>query len=221
MQSRMGRMVLATVFLVTATACEMGERGEAGEIEEETPGLAARAKVDGETARATALARVGGGEIVGAELEEEDGRLVYSFDIKVEGVTGVEEVLVDAVSGNVVSQEHESEAQEAAEADDENEADEAGEMDEGTLAPGAVAILEVEDSTLLVRAKVTDEAARAAALARVPGGRIVAAELEEEDGSFIFSYDVKVEGKKGIDEVWVDAVTGQVIKVEHEGEEGA
>ena len=219
MQSRMGRMVLATVFLVTATACEMGERGEAGEIDEETPGLAAKAKVDGETARASALARVTGGEIVSAELEEEDGRLIYSFDIKVAGQSGVEEVWVDAISGEVVSEEHESQAQEAAEAENEHEGVDADEVEEGALAPGAVAILQVEDSTLLARAKVTDEAARAAALARVPGGRIVAAELEEEDGAFIFSYDVKVEGKEGTEEVHVDALTGAVLTVEHEGVE--
>lgn len=180
MDSRFGRILVAAVVVAAASACEAGEKGE---IEEETPGLAAQAEVDGETARTTALARVVGGEIVGAELEQEDGRLVYSFDIKVEGKAGIEEILVDAVSGDIISQEHESDAREAAEADDENEAGEAAD-----------------------------------ALARVPGGRIVAAELEEEDGALIFSYDVRVEGQEGVEEVHVDALTGEVIAVEHEGE---
>jgi uncharacterized membrane protein YkoI len=55
----------------------------------------------------TALARVPGGRITEAELEE-DGRLLYSFDIRVEGRSGVEEVQVDARTGEVVSIEHES-----------------------------------------------------------------------------------------------------------------
>jgi uncharacterized membrane protein YkoI len=55
----------------------------------------------------TALARVPGGRITEAEFEE-DGRLLYSFDIRVEGRSGVEEVQVDARTGEVVSIEHES-----------------------------------------------------------------------------------------------------------------
>ncbi len=72
------------------------------------------------------------------------------------------------------------------------------------------------------RAKITDQAARTAALARVPGGRVIGAELEEEDGLLIYSYDIAVEGQEGVQEVHVDAVTGKVVSVEHEeeGEEG-
>lgn len=105
-------MVLA-VLLLGSVAC----RGESGQvrIEEDSPGLAARAKVSGADARATALAKVPGGEISEASIEEEGGKLVYSFDLKVKGQSGVQEVLVDAMTGEVVSQEHESEAQEAKE----------------------------------------------------------------------------------------------------------
>ncbi|NJD18966.1 MAG: hypothetical protein FIA95_06745 [Gemmatimonadetes bacterium] len=108
------------------------------------------------------------------------------------------------------------EAAEAAEAEGEKESAEAGEAEEES-APGAEAKLEVTAPSLLAKAKVTDQAARAAALARVPGGRITGAELEEEDGKLIYSYDVKVEGKEGAEEVHVDALTGQVLSVEHEG----
>jgi uncharacterized membrane protein YkoI len=55
------------------------------------------------------------------------------------------------------------------------------------------------------------------ALARVPGGTISAAELEEEDGRLIYSFELKVAGKSGEEEVHVDAKTGEVVKVEHEG----
>lgn len=71
-------------------------------------------------------------------------------------------------------------------------------------------------AALAKRAKVTEAQAAAAVLARVPKGRIEAMELEEEDGKFIYSYDVKTAGKTGIDEVHVDAMTGKVVKVVHE-----
>lgn len=215
---RLQHAVVAAMVLLGAVAC--AQRGE--EIQEDAPGMAAKAKVPGETARATALAKVPGGEVTEASLEEENGRLVYSFDLKVKGQSGIQEVLVDAMTGAVVSEEHETEAQEAAEAAAEKKgaaADEADEAEEGEAEVSGVVKLSVEDSTLLTRAKVTDEAARAAALARVPGGRVVGAELEEEDGLFIYSYDVKVEGKEGVEEVHVDAVTGKVVKVEHESSE--
>ena len=78
--------------------------------------LKAEAKVTEEAARATALAQVPGGKVQESELEREAGKLVYSFDIKVEGKSGVEEVLVDAVTGQVVKREHESAKKERAEA---------------------------------------------------------------------------------------------------------
>ena len=50
------------------------------------------------------------------ELENEGGRLIYSYELKVAGRSGVEEVNVDAKSGKVVSTEHESAKSEAKEA---------------------------------------------------------------------------------------------------------
>jgi hypothetical protein len=50
-----------------------------------------------------------------AELEKEHGRLVYSFDIAAPKQSGVEEVMVDATSGKVISKKHESAAAEAKE----------------------------------------------------------------------------------------------------------
>jgi hypothetical protein len=76
-------------------------------IVEDKPGLARRATVPGDSARKLALARVRGGRITAAELEEEDGRLIYSFDIAVAGRRGIAEVHVDARSGAIVKTEHE------------------------------------------------------------------------------------------------------------------
>lgn len=49
------------------------------------------------------------------ELEIEHGCLVYSFDIRVPGHSGIEEVMVDPGNGKVLSRKHESARQEAAE----------------------------------------------------------------------------------------------------------
>jgi hypothetical protein len=87
-----------------------------GPIKEETAALSDSARIDTATARATALRKVPGGKIVKEELEQENGRLIYSFDIKKGAATGVEEVQVDARDGSVVSVEHEDAAKEASEA---------------------------------------------------------------------------------------------------------
>jgi uncharacterized membrane protein YkoI len=41
-------------------------------------------------------------------------------------------------------------------------------------------------------------------------------ELEQEHGSLVWSFDLAVPGKPGIEEVNVDAVTGKIVSVEHE-----
>jgi uncharacterized membrane protein YkoI len=69
---------------------------------------------------------------------------------------------------------------------------------------------------LVKRAKVSEAMARKTALASVPKGTVTAVELEEEDGNFVYSYDVKVPGKKGVREVWVDAMTGTLVHHEHD-----
>ena len=71
-------------------------------------------------------------------------------------------------------------------------------------------------AALAKKAKITEAAAAAIALAKVPGGKIEGVELEEEDGKFIFSYDIKVAGKSGVEEIQVDAMTGAIVSAEHE-----
>lgn len=73
-----------------------------------------------------------------------------------------------------------------------------------------------EKPGLLKKVKVAPEAATAAAQAKVPKGRIISAEIEEEDGKLIYSFDIRTKGKSGIDEVNVDAITGAVLSVQHE-----
>ena len=65
-------------------------------------------------------------------------------------------------------------------------------------------------------AKIAEADARKTALAAVPGGKVQSHELERENGKLIYSYDIKVAGKSGIEEVNVDAITGSIVAHEHE-----
>lgn len=74
-----------------------------------------QAKVSMRVARATALKEVPNGKVQSEELEREKGKLIYSFDIKVTGRSGIDEVHIDAITGKVLSKEHETPAMEAKE----------------------------------------------------------------------------------------------------------
>ena len=75
------------------------------------------AKVTQAEAQKTALAQFKSSstKIKSSELEVEQGCLVYSFDIAVSGKPGVEEIMIDAGTGKILSRKHESAKQEAAE----------------------------------------------------------------------------------------------------------
>lgn len=65
-------------------------------------------------------------------------------------------------------------------------------------------------------AKVPEDSAVAVARAKVPNGTVSSLELEREHGKLMYSMDVKVPGKSGIEEVNVNAIDGSLIAVEHE-----
>ncbi len=78
-------------------------------VQKDTPAsLRKEAKISEKTARATALKEVPNGKVNSSELERENGKLIYSFDIKVSGKAGIEEVTVDAITGAIVTHEHET-----------------------------------------------------------------------------------------------------------------
>jgi hypothetical protein len=74
--------------------------------------LAKEAKITMKEARATALKEVPG-KIKEAELEREDGKLIYSFDISTK--EGIKEVQIDAITGTLLKVETETPEQEAKE----------------------------------------------------------------------------------------------------------
>ena len=64
-------------------------------------------------------------------------------------------------------------------------------------------------AALLAQVKVGEDSARVLALAKLPG-TIEAVELLREEGRLLWVWDIKVAGRRGITEVWVNAIDGKV-----------
>ena len=71
-------------------------------------------------------------------------------------------------------------------------------------------------AALQKEAKISEATARATALNEVPNGVVKSSELEREKGKLIYSFDITVPGKTGIDEVNVNAIDGTVVDKQHE-----
>lgn len=80
----------------------------------------------------------------------------------------------------------------------------------------AAAVKSDVPADLAKEAKISLETARATALAKVPHGVVRSEELEREHGKLIYSFDIAVPGKTGIQEVNVSAIDGKVLGVHHE-----
>lgn len=164
------------------------------------PKLLAKAQVSKEQAEKTALDKVPGGKIKEAGIEEEKGKLIWSFDIATPGTKDITEVAVDAMTGAVVAVDIEKAKDEAAEAKKEK----------------AEAKAKAKQAKLMKKAKISKEDAEKIALAKVPNGTIKEGEIEEEKGKLIWSFDIATPDTKNITEVNVDAKTGNVIAVDVE-----
>src|SRR3982750_2654065 len=66
-------------------------------------------------------------------------------------------------------------------------------------------------ATLQKEAKISEETARTTALKEVPNGTVKSSELEREKGKLIYSYDIVVPGKPGVEEVNVNAIDGSIV----------
>ncbi len=118
MSIRSVRSLVAAASIAALSTVSLAStlRAQAVTVKEDKPGLLKLAKITPEAATASALAKVPGGKIAEAGIEKEKGKLIYSFDIKVDGKSGIEEVAVDALTGKVLSVEHETPKAEAKEA---------------------------------------------------------------------------------------------------------
>lgn len=106
-------LALLACVALDASATAQASQPRAGGVNKTRPKISLR------QARATALAKVPGGRIKSSELEVEGGKLIYSFDINKSKGRGIEEVNIDAISGEVVGVEHETPKHEAIERRDE------------------------------------------------------------------------------------------------------
>lgn len=112
------KATLSSLLTITLLFC--GLAGCATK-EQKQAKLAAEARISRADAEKTALAKAPGGTIKEGELEKEKGKLIWSFDIATAGTSDITEVQVDAITGEVVSVEKETAAQEAGEKKGEKE----------------------------------------------------------------------------------------------------
>lgn len=97
----LGAVSLGGVFAQTAPAA--GGQVETGE-QAESAALASQAKVSADQANAAALAKFPGATIKKTELDNENGKVIYSVQLTDSAGTG-QDVKVDATTGTVVSTE--------------------------------------------------------------------------------------------------------------------
>jgi uncharacterized membrane protein YkoI len=75
---------------------------------------------------------------------------------------------------------------------------------------------EETQAALKAQAKITQAEAEKTVLAKVPDGRIKAAELEREHGKLIWSFDISMPKSRSIVEIQVDAKTGKIVSTQVE-----
>jgi uncharacterized membrane protein YkoI len=80
------------------------------------------------------------------------------------------------------------------------------------------AMRNVPDS-LVAKAKVKEDSARAIALKRVPGS-VQTVELERKRGRLVYEFEIQRSGRQGLTKVDVNAMNGHVVGVVSEGAKG-
>jgi hypothetical protein len=106
-----------TVALAIVAGALMAPHAASAQKKEESQkALMKEAKISWNTAKETAMKQVPGAAVKGHEIERENGKLIWSIELKKKGTSGMEEVNVDAMTGAVVAVEHETAKKEAAEA---------------------------------------------------------------------------------------------------------
>jgi uncharacterized membrane protein YkoI len=86
-------------------------------------------------------------------------------------------------------------------------------------AQGPVPIRE-ESPGLLANAPIPPALARLTAFGEFPGARMVTAEILRESSDLLYSFEFKFDGHRNTEHVFIDAVTGQVIRIEYSVEQG-
>jgi len=102
-------MKLATLTAIAATLVATPLFAQAAAPKTDLPAsLVKEAKISLDSARAIAMKRLPNASIQSQELEREHGRVIYSFDMKTAGKSGIDEVNINARSGSIVGVGHET-----------------------------------------------------------------------------------------------------------------
>ena len=185
--------------------------GGGEESEQNEAMLMKQAKITKAEAEKIALKKAAG-TVEEGELEMENGKLVYSFDIRNTKGT-ITEVQVDAKDGKIVSVEEETAEMEAAEKrQDQMKGMKMDDDDDETPAAKNARIAKLSS-----QASITMEQAKAIALQRIPG-TVTDQDLENERGVLQYSFDIKDASGKVFD-VEIDAKTGKVLKAVEDTED--
>ena len=172
-------------------------------IKESSPGLQAKATYPGEKAIEQVGTLLPQGKIVEAELEEEGGRLIYSFDVRTAGKSGIDEVNISAMDGSLIGRDHEGSKAESDEA-----AQDAKEANAKVVVTESV-------PGLLAKATFPSEKAVAKVAAMFPQGSILSVVVEQEGKNLLYAFDVSLEGKTGVEDVDISATTGKLLHKAH------
>lgn len=113
---RLAMILVLPIVLPVAFAVAGAQKVAPVAVKEESPGLLKKARITADSARSLALARVPGAQVKAFEIELEKGRLIYALDLVTAGKSGIDEVAIDALTGAVISVQHETPADEAKEA---------------------------------------------------------------------------------------------------------
>ena len=83
-----------------------------------------------------------------------------------------------------------------------------------SIKPGSAS----RDAELQALAKISMQDARRIAQAHVKAGSDskTSGELEVESGCLVYSFDIKLRNRTGVEEVWIDAGNGAVLSSRHE-----
>ena len=174
-------------LLITGIVAALSQAG-IGWAEKTEAQLKALAKITEEQATAIALQKVPGSTVKEkADLEEEKGKLIWSFDLATAGSPDVTEVAVDAITGAIVEVKKETPKDQQKESQED----------------------------LKAQMTLTEGQAKMIASREYPKGKFKAAWVEKEDGKLIWGVALTVPNSGDQVEVKIDA-TGQVLGKETE-----
>ena len=174
-------------LLITGIVVALSQAG-IGWAEKTEAQLKALAKITEEQATAIALQRVPGATVKDKELEDEKGKVIWSFDLATAGSADITEVAVDAMTGAVVEVKKETPKDQKKESQEDLKA-------QMTLTEGQATMI---------------------ASREYPKGKVKAAWIEKEDGKLIWGVALTVPDSGDQVEVKIDATSGQVLGKETE-----